>query len=404
MKASQKTMASPRTKPGTTMAKVKLPRFLIARKFKKGVSYYWCPPKRTREKYDLLPLRLAEGDGLLSTAIQEAEAHNRQLDAHRAGLAAIKPENIPGTLPWLYESFKASTKYTTVAEKTRDFYDHNFKIIRAWSERAKHPPVSALTRELCLGFYEILCRPDPVREEIMLRRAKAVMTALRRILKHAVDLGLLRVNPATAMELVTPPARDAIWTDAQVKAFIEAATKANRPSLGLAVRIAADLGPRRGDVIRLPPTAYQDGHFMFRPRKNRREKHGTKGKWIKVRALPELRAMMDCLPKPDDNTATTAIVVNETTGRPYVEDTFSHDFREIADACGLQHLMFMDLRRTAVINLARAGCTVPEIAAITGHSKKTIHEILETYLPTDGEVADNAITKLEAHRAKGNPS
>lgn len=111
---------------------------------------------------------------------------------------------------------------------------------------------------------------------------------------------------------------------------------------------------------------------------------------------------MDALPASSDNALATAIIINENTGRPYTEDTFSHDFREIADTCeGLTHgtvpLLFMDLRRTAVVNLARAGCTVPEIAAITGHSKRTIHELLETYLPTDAAVAENAIAKLEAH-------
>jgi hypothetical protein len=389
------------------MAKRVLPRFLIVRHFKKGPSYYWIPPKRLMHLYDLLPMRLAEGDGLLATAIVEAEAYNRQLDAARERAQILPPEKIKGTLPWLYEQFKLSTKYTAVAEKTRDFYDHNFKIIRAWSEKARHPPVAALTRELCLGFYELLCRPDPETEEVMFRRAKAVMTALRRILKHAVDLGIIKVNPATAMELVTPRPREAIWTDAQIAAFIAMAIEKKRPSLALAVRLAGDIGPRRGDITRLPPTAYSNGIFTFRPRKSRREKSGYQGKIVQVRALPELRRMMqDYAAKPSENMTPAAILVNETTGLPYVEDTFSHDFREIADSCpGLRWtdgtpLLFMDLRRTAVINLARAGCTVPEICAITGHSKKTVHDILETYLPTDQQVADNAITKLEAHRAR----
>lgn len=393
------------------MAKRLLPRFLIVRQFRKAVSYYWSPPKRLQERYGVLPVRLASEapeELRLARAIEEANAYNRLLDAARDKAAVVPPEKIKGTLPWLYEQFKLSTKYTTVAEKTRDFYDHNFKIIRAWSERAKHPPVASLTRELCLGFYELLCRPDPDTEEIMLRRAKAVMTALRRILKHSVDLSVIKYNPATKMELVTPPPREAIWTDAQIAAFIAAAVKANRPSLALAVRIAGDIGPRRGDVVRLPPTSYQEGRFTFRPRKNRREKLGFKGKIVTVRVLPELRQMLDDYgAKTVDNITPTTIIVNETTGMPYLEDTFTHDFREIADTCpGLvwtdgTPLLYMDLRRTAVINLARAGCTIPEIAAITGHSMKTVHQILETYLPMDAERADNGVTKLEAHRAKG---
>jgi len=58
----------------------------------------------------------------------------------------------------------------------------------------------------------------------------------------------------------------------------------------------------------------------------------------------------------------------------------------------------MDLRRTAVVHLARAGCSVPEIAAITGHSVSLTVSILEVYLPRDSEMAAAAISKLDAWR------
>lgn len=45
--------------------------------------------------------------------------------------------------------------------------------------------------------------------------------------------------------------------------------------------------------------------------------------------------------------------------------------------------------------LAEAGCTVPEIAAITGHSLKHVTHILETYLSRTSLLADAAIIKLE---------
>jgi hypothetical protein len=45
--------------------------------------------------------------------------------------------------------------------------------------------------------------------------------------------------------------------------------------------------------------------------------------------------------------------------------------------------------------LAEAGCTIPEIAAITGHSLKTVTHILETYLSRTRALADAAIVKLD---------
>ncbi len=54
-----------------------------------------------------------------------------------------------------------------------------------------------------------------------------------------------------------------------------------------------------------------------------------------------------------------------------------------------------DLRRAAVVNLARAGATVPEIAAVTGHSIDRTQAILEVYLPRDAHMARAAILRVE---------
>ena len=77
------------------------------------------------------------------------------------------------------------------------------------------------------------------------------------------------------------------------------------------------------------------------------------------------------------------------------EPTWRKAFRTICRTAGLDHLQARDLRRTAVVNLARAGATVPEIAAITGHSIDRTQSILEVYLPRDTHMARAAIVKLE---------
>jgi integrase len=48
------------------------------------------------------------------------------------------------------------------------------------------------------------------------------------------------------------------------------------------------------------------------------------------------------------------------------------------------------LHHGCVVQLARAGCTIPEIAAITGHSPASVAQILAVYLPRDNQVAWNA--------------
>jgi integrase len=64
---------------------------------------------------------------------------------------------------------------------------------------------------------------------------------------------------------------------------------------------------------------------------------------------------------------------------------------------GDHDLHFHDLRGTAVTRLALSGCTVAQIAAITGHSPRDVDEILKAhYLGGQAELADQAIVKLVA--------
>ncbi len=50
--------------------------------------------------------------------------------------------------------------------------------------------------------------------------------------------------------------------------------------------------------------------------------------------------------------------------------------------------------------LAEAGCTVPEIASISGHGVDDVQRIIDTYLRPTRAMASEAIRKLERTRAK----
>jgi hypothetical protein len=56
-----------------------------------------------------------------------------------------------------------------------------------------------------------------------------------------------------------------------------------------------------------------------------------------------------------------------------------------------------DLRGTAITMPAEAGATVPEIAAVTGHSLEHVTSIPETYLSRTRHLAAAAIVNLEKH-------
>ena len=89
------------------------------------------------------------------------------------------------------------------------------------------------------------------------------------------------------------------------------------------------------------------------------------------------------------------VIVAEPNGQRMTEITWQTAFNTIRRKAGLDHLQARDLRRTFVVNAARAGATVPEIAASTGHSINHTQAIFEHYLPRDVQMARAGIVKME---------
>lgn len=112
-------------------------------------------------------------------------------------------------------------------------------------------------------------------------------------------------------------------------------------------------------------------------------------------------------------TATTLLVC-EATGQAWLEDRFRHEFSKIRAAAAakaraeeadplateLEALWFMHLRHTAVTRLAEAGCELPMIAAVTGHSLGSVHQIVDRYLIRTGRLARAAFQPACAEKGE----
>jgi integrase len=61
-------------------------------------------------------------------------------------------------------------------------------------------------------------------------------------------------------------------------------------------------------------------------------------------------------------------------------------------------LHFHDLRGTTITLLSEAGRNEQQIATITGHSLKTVHQILERYLPTRRDLLNRQLKTLRTLR------
>ena len=71
-------------------------------------------------------------------------------------------------------------------------------------------------------------------------------------------------------------------------------------------------------------------------------------------------------------------------GKPWSESGFQGAWGKATMRAGIRGLTFHDLRGTAVVTLARAGCNEVEIYSITGHKPGDVRAILTAhYLPRD---------------------
>lgn len=114
-----------------------------------------------------------------------------------------------------------------------------------------------------------------------------------------------------------------------------------------------------------------------------------------------LRRLLDALPRDQ------VMLLLDDDGVPWTADRLTRRFREVLDAlagdkpeAGWNRLQLRDLRRTGIVAMAEAGCTVPEITAISGHDADECQRIIETYLPRNAELAKAAVRKWDRKLGK----
>jgi integrase len=358
------------------------------------VYYFWEPRPEDAEAYGLpRRVRLAADRGARSgdgsayfQACLEAEEWNAKLDAKRAG-GLDDASKIAGTLPYFIAELKKTAEYGLLSKATKSgTYECGFRVIHRWSEVLGHIPVKRIRRGHCRDFYEKLLEPDAAggRNYAM---ARNTMATLSRVLSYAIEREEIDVHPMREMTLIPAALRLIKWSDGEIALFAEKARAAGRPSMALAAELNGVIGQRRGDTVVLPWDDYQNGCICI--------VQGKTGARVQVPVTPELADKLAAAPRHRSG----YIVYDEVQDQPYTLRHFSRIFREIADDAGLSHLWFHDLRRTAVYNLAKAGATVPEIVAVTGHSLENATKVLKHYLFPDSEMAAEAIRKLIEQQA-----
>jgi integrase len=269
--------------------------------------------------------------------------------------------------------YKGASEFTGLAKSTRRAYLGYLKIIE---DEFGDLPLGALADRRVRGDFKnwrdsFAATP---------RKADYAWTTLARIMSFAKDRGIISINPCErGGRLYVADRRDNIWTEQDIAAVLAVAPR----ELQLALILALWTGQRQGDLLRLPWSAYESPYIRVRQSKGRRR--------VAMPAGAPLRLLLDGAPRRGP------LILTNTRGLTWTSDGFRASWATVCDRAGISSLTFHDLRGTAVVRLAIAGATVPQIAAVTGHSLKDVEAILDAhYLGRDIQLAEEAVLKLEA--------
>ena len=286
---------------------------------------------------------------------------------------AQRTQPAAGVMLAILNAYQASADFTSLAPRTRSDYVAK---IRQIEKRFGDLPQKLLTDRRVRGEFM------GWRDELAVssrRQADYAWTVLARILSWAYDRGLTAANPCErGGRLYQGTRADKVWTADDEALFLDRAPG----HLHLALHLALWTGQRQGDLLRLPWSTYDGTHIRLRQSKT--------GARVVIPVGAPLKAALDAAPRR------SPIMPTNLDGKPWSEDGFRSSWRKACAAARVVELTFNDLRGTAVTRLALAGCTVPEIATITGHSLHDVGAILDSnYLDRDPALAESAIRKLE---------
>jgi integrase len=204
-------------------------------------------------------------------------------------------------------------------------------------------------------------------------------TTLARVMSFAKDRGIINHNPCEkGGRLYAADRTEKFWGEQEIGALLAVASE----EIKLALVLALWTGQRQGDLLRLPWSGYDGTHLRLRQSKT--------GRRVVMPAGAPLKALLDVTDRRGP------LVLTNSYGRPWTSDGFRTSWSKACARAGVSGLTFHDLRGSAVVRLALAEATVPQIATFTGHSLKDVEAILDAhYLGRDVRLAEAAVLKLE---------
>jgi integrase len=287
----------------------------------------------------------------------------------RAGYPRVRLPGLPGSLEFMsaYQAALDSamteigkdkrSKPGSVSAAIASYYaSQSFRCLAASSQVVRKAVLEAFRREH--GDKQIAAMPRKflaaLLDAMTPTTARNWFKAIRALTDHCIKVGMLRDDPTLGLK-PRPIKGDGFhtWTDREIAQYEACHAIGSRGRLALALGLYT--GQRRGDVIRMGRQHIREGWLYVTQQKT--------GQPLAIPVVPELAAVLDVVPPTQMTFLTTA------RGKPFDGKGFTMWFAKACAKAGLgPQCTFHGLRKAACRKLAEAGCTVHEIAAISGHA------------------------------------
>lgn len=222
--------------------------------------------------------------------------------------------------------------------------------------------------------------------------ANHICTVSSIVYRYAIDMEYATVNPFASVRRKTPAQRKVVWTEDDVRQFLDTAySEFQWRSLGLIVHMAYDWCQRLGDMRLLTWDNFDLEERKLYLEQSKRRAEVT---------LPIEDDLLEMLTQQEQDFGFQQYVVPRTTPvqgeyHPYSMERLSKAGRSVMRQAGLsEELRLMDLRRTGTTQMVEAGVPMGQIMSVTGHSNP---QSVKPYMKNTFASANNALTTRKSH-------
>jgi integrase len=358
------------------------PRYMVSRRIKSGIAYYWDIPTWAKKKGCLLTIEALGTD--YSVAKKRCdELLNPQFEAWRKDepVNLITPNDVTkrGSFDWMVTIFKSSPQYQKLPSKTRKQYDAALRLASDYRLKDNRTfgmlPLSSITPGTADRlFAELKKRPDGG------DRVRTAFFSVS-ICKRAWNVAhrdkpniVTSLNPFHKMELEYRAQPTRPFTHDELLRFVKTADAEGESSIGTAAMIAYYWLQRKEDILtRLSwshyrPTDAPDVVRIF---------HHKTGQLVNMplydddeTALwPELMQRLDSAPRHGILIVTRdRVYQHRKVHLPWKEDYFRYRVAAIRKAAGIDFdVKFMGLRHGGNTEGGNADLTDAQQRALSGH-------------------------------------